>query len=89
LVRTNPYNLVIGGLYPKLAVMSGIVPFSWEGGKRADGDSVFKGMSLWYNQATPLMQSACDTAVGARKVVLMLSCIFCSTRDTDTLHALF
>jgi hypothetical protein len=74
LVRTEPYNLAIGGLYPKLAVMSGIVPFPWEGGKRVDGDSVFKGMSLWYDQATPLMQSACDTSVGARKVMLVLSC---------------
>jgi hypothetical protein len=89
LVRTDPWSLAIGGFYPKLAVMSGIVPFPWESGKRVDGDSVFKGMSLWYSQTTPLMQSACDTAVGARKVVLILSCIFCSTRDTDTPCALF
>jgi hypothetical protein len=85
LVRTSQWALAIGGVYPKLAVMTGIVP-SWEGGKRVGGDSVFKGMSLWYNQATPLMQSACDTAVGARKVMLILSCVFCNTRDTDTLH---
>ena len=27
-----------------------------------------------------------DTAVGARKVILVLSCVFYSTRDTDTPH---
>jgi hypothetical protein len=88
LVRTNPWSLVVGTFYPKMAVMAGLVPFPWEGGKRVDSDSIFKGVSMWYNQATPLMQSACDTAVGARKVMLMLSCAFCNTRNTDTLHAL-
>jgi hypothetical protein len=74
LVRTDQWNLAIGGFYPKTAVMVGYVPFSWEGGKRIDGDSVFKGMSLWYNQAMPLVQNACDTAVGARKVMFPLPC---------------
>jgi hypothetical protein len=68
LVRTSPWTRIIGELYSKMAVMIGLVPFSWEGGKRVTGDSVLKGMSLWCNQAVPLMQSACDTAVGARKV---------------------
>jgi hypothetical protein len=72
LVRTNPWKLVIGGSYPRTAVMLGVVPFPWEGGKRVTGDTVFKGASLWYNETMPLMQSACDAAVGARKVVLML-----------------
>jgi hypothetical protein len=76
LVRTDPWTLVIAGCYPKLAVMTGIVPYPWEGGKRVDGDSVLKGMSLWYNQATPLMQSACDAAVGARKVMLYYRAYF-------------
>jgi hypothetical protein len=79
LVRTNPWNLAIGSLYPKVAVLTGHIPMAYEGGERADNDTVFKGMSLWYNQATPLMQSACDTAVGARKVRLILP--IC---DTDT-----
>jgi hypothetical protein len=70
LVRTSPWTLLIAGVYPKYAVAIGAVPTAWEGGKRVDGDSVFKGMSLWHNQATPLMQSACDTAVGARKVAV-------------------
>jgi hypothetical protein len=72
LVRTSPWTLVIAGVYPKHAVLQGIVPLAWEDGKRVDGDSVFKGISVWYNQATPLMQSACDTAVGARKVIVMV-----------------
>jgi hypothetical protein len=53
--------------------MQGIVPVLWEGGKRVDGDSVIKGVGLWVNQGTPLMQIACDKAVGARKVILVLS----------------
>jgi hypothetical protein len=88
LVRTNPWNLVLGGLYPKLAMMVGLVPLAWEGGKGVDGDSVFKGMSMWYDQGTPLMQSACDTAVGARKVTLILHNV--DTRVILTLtYALF
>jgi hypothetical protein len=71
LVRTSPWTLIIAGIYPKHAVLQGIVPLLWEDGKRVDGDSVFKGISIWYNQATPLMQIACDTAVGARKVMVM------------------
>jgi hypothetical protein len=67
-VRTDPWTIAIGGAYPKYAVMIGLVPFPWEDGKRVDDDSVFKGMSLWNNQGVPLMQRACDTAVGARKV---------------------
>jgi hypothetical protein len=87
LVRTDPWTLAIGGFYPKAAVMQGIIPtVLWEGGKRVDGDSVFKGVSLWYNQGTPLMQIACDKAVGARKVILVLSYVLYSTRDTDTPH---
>jgi hypothetical protein len=74
LVRTDPWKLVIGSIYPKAAVMQGLVPtVFWEGGGKVDGDSVFKGVSLWYNQGTPLMQIACDKAVGARKVMLVLS----------------
>jgi hypothetical protein len=61
LVRNSPWNLVIG-IYPKMAMLSGVVPLAWEGGKRVDGDSVFKGLSVWYN-GMPLMQSACDAAV--------------------------
>jgi hypothetical protein len=71
LVRTDPYNLILGGIYPKVAMMTGGVPLAWEGGKRVDGNSLFKGMSLWYNQVVPLLQSACDAAVGARKVMLI------------------
>jgi hypothetical protein len=45
-------------------------PAACAGGKnKIDGDSVLKGMSMWYNQAIPLVQSACDNAVGARKVM--------------------
>jgi hypothetical protein len=57
---------------PKLAMLFGAVPLAWEGEKRIDGDSILKGVNLWYNQATPLMQSACDNTVGARKVVLII-----------------
>jgi hypothetical protein len=86
-VRTNPWALLLGcGVYPKTAVLNGMVVSSWEGGKRADGDSVFKGMSLWYNQAMPLMQSACDTSVGARKVTLLLPCMFRDTQAILTRH---
>jgi hypothetical protein len=85
LVRTDPWKLFLGGVYSKATVMCGIIPtVLWEGGGRVDGDSVFKGVSLWYNQGTPLMQIACDKAVGARKVILVLSCVFNSTHDTDT-----
>jgi hypothetical protein len=50
-------------------LLFGATPKAWEDGKRVDGDSVLKGMNLWYSKATPLMQSACDNAVGARKVM--------------------
>jgi hypothetical protein len=70
-VRTSPWALVIGEFYPKIAVMCGLVPFSWEGGKRVTGKLWYEGMSIWYNQVVPLIQSACDTAVGARKVMLL------------------
>jgi hypothetical protein len=73
LVRTSPWTLAIGGVYPKAAVLLGAPHIAWEGGKRVDGDSVLKGVSLWCNQAVPLLQSACDTAVGARKVMWILS----------------
>jgi hypothetical protein len=89
LVRTKPWTLVLGGIYPKAAMLVGGTHLAWEGGKRVDGDSILKGVSLWYNEARPLMQSACDTSVGARKVMWILPCAFCNTRDTDTLHASF
>jgi hypothetical protein len=53
-------------VFPKVVFLKGCTPKAWEDGKKADGDSVLKGMSLWCS-ATPLMQSACDNAVGARK----------------------
>jgi hypothetical protein len=71
-LRINPWNLVLGGVYPKLVFLVGTTPKAWEDGERPDGDSVLKGMSLWCSQATPLMQSACDNAVGARKVILSM-----------------
>jgi hypothetical protein len=71
LVRTSPWKLALGGVFPKLMVMAGVVPFPWENGKRVDGESVYKGISVWYNQGMPLMQSACDAAVGARKVTMV------------------
>jgi hypothetical protein len=84
LVRTSPWTLAIGGVYPKTAMLVGAPHVAWEGGKRIDGDSVLKGVSLWYNQATPLMQSACDTSVGARKVMwgTMYYRVFGNTHDT-------
>jgi hypothetical protein len=81
LLRTDPWNLALAGFYPKSAVMIGAVLHQWEGGKRVDGDSVFKGLSIWYNQAVPLIQSACDKAVGARKVNSIVF-RFCNTRHT-------
>ena len=71
-LRTNPWSLVVGSLYPKLMMLIGAIPPAWAGGKKVDGDSIVKGMSLWRNQAMPLMQSACDNAVGARKVMLIV-----------------
>jgi hypothetical protein len=68
LVRSSPWTILIGDIYPKIAVMNGLVPYAWEGGKRATGDSVFKGLTLlWIKQGLPMVQSACDAAVGARK----------------------
>jgi hypothetical protein len=67
-VRADPWKLILGTIYSKLVVAYGIMPVLWEGGKVIGGDSVIKGISLWCDQATPLMQSACDNAVGARKV---------------------
>jgi hypothetical protein len=66
-VRTDPWNAVFGS-YPKVAMMVGNIPLAWDGGKRPP--SVLKGMSMWSNQTTLLMQMACDSAVGARKVIL-------------------
>jgi hypothetical protein len=71
-VRTDHWKLVQSTLYPKLLMLAGLVAQAWEGGKKFDGDSVLKGMGLWHNQATPLMQSACDNAVGARKVMQII-----------------
>jgi hypothetical protein len=59
----------VGSLYPKVMMLVGVALAAWAGGKKVDGDSVLKGMSLWHNQAIPLMQSACDNTVGARKVI--------------------
>jgi hypothetical protein len=72
-LRTDPWSLVVGGIFPKLVFFAGVTPRDWERGKKVDGVSVLKGMSLWYSQATPLMQSACDNAIGARKVMLDVS----------------
>jgi hypothetical protein len=69
-LRSDGWSAVLGGIYPKLAMAVGFVPIAWEGGRTVDSDSVLKGMHLWYNQAIPLMQSACENAVGARKVML-------------------
>jgi hypothetical protein len=68
-LRTDPWTLILGSIFPKLPFLVGASVKAWEDGKRLDGDSVLKGMNLWYIQATPLMQSACDNAVGARKVM--------------------
>ena len=73
LVRTSLWGPIMA-VYPKLAVMIGVTPHLWEGEKRVDGDSVFKAVSVWCGQAVPLMQSVCDKAVGARKVLLILPC---------------
>jgi hypothetical protein len=82
LVRTNHWNVVLGNFYPKVAMMCGYVPLAWEGNKMIEGGSIFKGLSLWYKQAVPLLQSACDTATGARKVIICtIPCAFCSTCD--------
>jgi hypothetical protein len=69
-LRTNLWSLVTSGIYPKMMMLLGVIPQAWAGGKKVDGNSVLKGMSLCRNQAIPLMQSACDNAVGARKVIL-------------------
>jgi hypothetical protein len=87
-VRTNPWSLVVGSLYPKLLMLIGAIPQAWAGGKKVDGDSVLKGMRLWHNQAMPLMQSACDNAVGARKVILIaqiiIQCAHLCRCETDS-----
>jgi hypothetical protein len=72
-LRTDPWILIMG-IFPKLSLLGGSSTKAWEGEKKADGDSVLKGMNLWYIRATPLMQSACDNAVGARKVILITPC---------------
>jgi hypothetical protein len=74
-LRTNPWSLVVGSIYLKVLMLIGAITPAWAGGKKVDGDSVVKGMRLWYNQAIPLMQSACDNAVGARKVILIVQCM--------------
>ena len=68
-LRTDPWSLVVSGILPKVALLVGAASRAWEDEKKADSDSVLKSMNLWYIQATPLMQSACDNAVGARKVM--------------------
>jgi hypothetical protein len=84
-LRTNPWNIALGAVFPKLTFLVGAALRAWEDGKKADGDSVLKGMNLWYSQATPLMQSACDNAVGARKVMLVDNTMreYACTCDTD------
>ena len=87
-LRTNPWGLVVASIYPKLMMLVGAIPPAWAGGKKVDGDSILKGMSMWHNQAIPLMQSACDTAVGARKVILIvqsiIQCAHLCRCETDT-----
>jgi hypothetical protein len=74
-LRTNPWSLVTGNIFPKLIMLVGATPKAWEGETRLDGNSVLKGMNLCCNQAIPLIQSACDNAVGARKVMLTIPCV--------------
>jgi hypothetical protein len=71
-LRTDPWSFVAGSIYGKLMMLIGAYPPAWADGKKVDGDSILKGMSLWRDQAMPLMQSACDNAVGARKVILLI-----------------
>jgi hypothetical protein len=87
-LRTNPWNLIAGGIFPKVVFLVGASAKAWEDGKKTDGDSVLKGTNLWYSKATPLMQSACDTAVGARKVIIHNAHVTCTT-DTPTAGTLF
>jgi hypothetical protein len=68
-LRTDPWSLLLGSIFPKVNLLVGASIKAWEGEQKPGGDSVLKGMNLWYIQATPLMQSACDNAVGARKVM--------------------
>jgi hypothetical protein len=68
-LRTDPWALLLGSVYQPFALLVGASNRTWEDEKKPDGDSVLKGLNLWYIQATPLMQSACDNAVGARKVM--------------------
>jgi hypothetical protein len=74
-LRTNPWSLVTGTVYPKVMMLLGAFTPAWADGKKVGGDSILKGMRLWHNQAIPLMQSACDNAVGARKVILIAQSI--------------
>jgi hypothetical protein len=84
-LRINPWNLVAGGIFPKLVFLVGCTPKAWEDGKKVNGDSLLKAMNLWYSQATPLMQSACDNAVGARKVPMIIRNTRMSYTHTNTL----
>jgi hypothetical protein len=84
LLRTNPWSLVSSGIYPKVMMLLGVIPPAWAGGKKVEGGSVVKGMSMWRNQAMPLMQSACDNAVGARKVILIVQ--FMHVDNTCSAH---
>jgi hypothetical protein len=68
-LRTDPWNLILGSILPKLIFLVGASTTVWGDEKKPDGDSVLKCMNLWYIQAIPLVQSACDNAVGARKVM--------------------
>jgi hypothetical protein len=86
-LRTDSWSLVVGGLFPKLSLLVGASSKAWGDENNPDGDSVLKGMNLWYIQATPLMQSACDNAVGARKVVCGVLIIPCA--QYRYMHALY
>jgi hypothetical protein len=70
-LRRDPWSLMLGTIYPKFVMLVGIMPMSWDGGKKVSADSVFKGFSMWHNECKPLLQSACDNAVGARKVRIL------------------
>jgi hypothetical protein len=66
-LRSDPWSIVYSSIYQQVFMLLGAHPRAWNDGK-IDSAARFKGMTLWYNQATPLMQRACDNAVGARKV---------------------
>jgi hypothetical protein len=66
-LRSDPWSIVYSAIFSQALMLLGMHPRAWNDGK-IDSASRFEGMALWYDQATPLMQHACDHAVGARKV---------------------